>query len=752
MLPLDRTLLLAGVVLMTPFFTHCGQDPAFVVQRDAVSVARAGAGATTGSADGLPGNVGGVGEGVADDGGQGDGGEIGGVDDDLDSNPGNSSGFRPGSQAQVDSGSETGSNPGGNPGSEPSGQPDVFERTFQASRLVLTEMDLNNADALSTQDLLMVRERLQETRAFQQIVREQITDRYTQGNLPSRASESFNQNQSGVLDIAIVIDNSGSMNQEQKNLASKLEPLLRSVSHADWRVGVVTTDPNNACMRAMISKGDADADTAFRTAIEAGIGGSGNEQGIRQAVTALSCATPSWVRSQSSLAVLVVSDEDNCSNGSGCKGTAWADESYLVNYLASIREVGVSARAYGIFSHPDAPCATAAYKGSTYARMVERTGGQWGDICDADYSATLNSISRDMQTILKDQFALKHTPLANTLVVRVNGAVWASGYKLSGNVLTFTELPPQGAQIDVQYDYGGTGMVDEVTLSKDPVPNSVKVTINGVALSAGEFALKGADKRQLEFAHRPTERAKIVVSYARNQQLLREFVVQSGLATRPLVKVNGNEISDYSYDSASGKVVLGQIPAEGAEIVISYFRAGSPILAYPLAIKIPDGSQLFDLGGVRLQTGAAVAVSYADGKLKFAAEDFVEGDAIRVSYLNPSGREQRATLPGDAVLASVQAGFVGSSRCHDENVVLNGYDLSFDCLLEGHASLHVTYQVVKDEKLNFTVDGMTDASGYNWKVTVNDQVVTSYVVDGATVKFLKKLPPEAVVRIVATRQ
>jgi hypothetical protein len=628
----------------------------------------------------------------------------------------------------------------------------VFEQTFQASHLALTELDINNADALSSQDLNLVRERVQESSTFHQIVRDQVTDRYTQGHLPSRASESFNQNQAGVLDIAIVIDNSGSMAEEQTNLASKLEPLLSFVSHADWRVGVVTTDPNNACMRAMIRKGDANADSTFRMAIAAGTSGSGNEQGIRQAVAALACTTPTWVRSQSTLAVLVVSDEDNCSNGKGCNGTAWADETYLINYLSSIREVGVSARAYGIFSHPDAPCNTAANKGNTYARLVSQTGGQWGDICDADYSATLRAISQDMETILKNQFALQHEPLPGSLVVRVNGSVWQSGFSLSGNVLTFTDVPPQGAQIEVEYEYGGSGMVDQVTLSKAPIPSTVVVSIDGQTLSSGEFTLKGSDKRTLEFAHRPTERSEIVAQYTRNQALLTQFTVQSGLATRPLVKVNGQEISDYSYNSASGKVVLGQAPAEGAEIVISYFRPGNPILAYPLAIQIPPGSTLFDLSAVRLQSGAPIALSYAGGKLHFAAGDFVEGEAIRVSYLNPSAWEQSVNLPDDTMLSSVQAHFVGSSRCHDDDVLLTGYTLSFDCPLEGQASLHVAYDVVKDVKLDFTVEGMTDPTGYQWKVKVNGLLVTNYVVDGATVKFLNALPPEAAVRVIATRQ
>lgn len=174
-------------------------------------------------------------------------------------------------------------------------------------------------------------------------VGETVVQKITMGNREENKSDSFTQNVRGEkrksfdllknkeenfsqgitntkLDIMVVIDNSSSMAEEQENLSTKLNPLLEEVADSDWQIAVVTTDPTDTCLRTLIKKGDANYYSKFRRAVTAGTGGTHIERGLLQAVRGLKgCSSGSWIRDDSALAILIVSDEDNCSvNGSKC--------------------------------------------------------------------------------------------------------------------------------------------------------------------------------------------------------------------------------------------------------------------------------------------------------------------------------------------------------------------------------------------------------------------------------------------------
>lgn len=235
---------------------------------------------------------------------------------------------------------------------------------------------------------------------FTQVSRPNVTKIYKQGHPGENKTENLMQADQGILDLLIVIDDSGSMSQEQKNLSGKLAPLLEYVKDSDWRIGVVTTT---------FSRGDSGIDATFATAINAGLTGCASEQGIRQAVAGLSCPTAMFVRPKSTIAVLIVSDEDNCSDGTDCGDVPYAKPEYLTDFLANtlMRKLGTDARIYGLFWYPTKSCVGAAKKANQYAKAVADTSGTAGSICDADYTQTLQKISWDVAAILKTEFTLK---------------------------------------------------------------------------------------------------------------------------------------------------------------------------------------------------------------------------------------------------------------------------------------------------------------------------------------------------------
>ena len=179
-----------------------------------------------------------------------------------------------------------------------------------------------------------------------QLTRTPMTKMATQGTPGEDKTEMFQQaDKRGLLDLLIVMDNSGSMGQEQANISTKLSSLLSSISDTDWQIAVISTDPNDNCNISIVRSGDNDANNLFKNAVTLGTNGSGNEQGIRRAVVGLKCESTPWVRNNSSVAVLIVSDEDNCSyNSTGCQNQPWAETSYLTNYIENTmnREIGKS--------------------------------------------------------------------------------------------------------------------------------------------------------------------------------------------------------------------------------------------------------------------------------------------------------------------------------------------------------------------------------------------------------------------------
>lgn len=281
--------------------------------------------------------------------------------------------------------------------------------------------------------------------------------------------ETFTQQGlSGMADIAIVIDDSGSMDLEQNKLSTKLNDLVVALKNANWQIGVVTTtsvtvDGKDKCNLTLIKSTDRDAEKKFLKAVTPGIGGSGNEEGIRQAVNALKCTEMPWVRPNSTVAVLIVSDEDNCSNnGVDCPTSPANSEKYLIHYVEKDlhRVVGKTAGFYGIFAPPAEECSTAKAKGTQYQRLVNYqagTGVNYGNICDSSYKSTLERISNNIAKLLSSQFILKQTPDDGSLVlqgVKSNGdRIVVADYAVVGNVITFKtgSEPALGSEISLSY-------------------------------------------------------------------------------------------------------------------------------------------------------------------------------------------------------------------------------------------------------------------------------------------------------------
>lgn len=287
------------------------------------------------------------------------------------------------------------------------------------------------------------------------------------------------------IDILIVIDNSGSMEEEQLNLSGRLEALLSDLSEVDWQINVITTD--SVCQpspKLPLKPDTEDMRNLFVEAIRAGTYGLGNEMALEMARRHLSgeCRQyPTWIRPDTDLAVLVVSDEDED------EGSDYADNAPLfVEAMSGLGyDAAVNFKVYGIIGHPSRPCETAYALAPTYAAAIDLTEGLWGSICDADYSPTLNAISRDIRVTRKIEFPLSKKPVLTSIELELDTRVYDADWALVGQKVVLANALPDKSTLVISYQIESARLIDLGVPAAAYALDSVAV--NGEPIAATDF-------------------------------------------------------------------------------------------------------------------------------------------------------------------------------------------------------------------------------------------------------------------------
>jgi hypothetical protein len=566
--------------------------------------------------------------------------------------------------------------------------------------------------------------------------------------------ESFEQIPLDKLDILVVVDSSASMQEEQVNLAQRMGPLLNAVQESDWQIGVVTMDPVDGCLRGLIKKGEADVQNRFATAIQAGVDGSYVERGILQAVRSLKgcSSSPKWIRDDAALAVLFLTDEENCSDrGLKCdeaipSGTDIAREdflasnkaAYLTDYLSSIRTLGSKARVYGIFWHPSqsqAQCSTGLTMGRTYAEAIQATHGSWGSICSTDYTETLRSISQDMRQMLKNSFTLKQAPLADSLQVLVNDVAVTGGFQLSGKMLTFNDAPTAAARVKIKYSYA-TGDFQNYGLAQDAAGGTLKVTLDGArVLGNGEFAYDAGSKR-LHLNDGITFR-KIDVEYRKNLALMNEFQLRGRPVQGQLPTVKVNEVAlspengGYSFDATGNKLIFSQIPQDSTRIEVSYAASLGTVTEYQFSASENERGHVT----VTDEATGALLAAQADGQyLRFQEADVVEGRKVIIIVTKELKEYYTINLEEEAGPSTeiVLIGSDGAKRCTDETFLVSGRQLDASpCAFDFGEKVTVNLRKIASFVDTFALDNeeLQKAPYLTLKVLVNGVETQDYNLD-----------------------
>ena len=258
------------------------------------------------------------------------------------------------------------------------------------------------------------------------------------------------------VDILWVIDTSGSMIVYQNRLLAGIEAMLNALPSSDWRLAMVANHPPAAAQEDQfpLVPGDDIVDAEdMLNAMRGGYFEEGFDSVYEYIINNPYSAT--WMRHDSALLVVFVSDEEDQSNGYfGQVGefTAWYSTLRLGPvYLSSVvtRDPSVSV------------CSTPPMPGNVGDRYMEATNTLNGiivDICAEDWSAGVTEASNQVDPY--EWYELTYEPIEDSIRVFVDHIPnnnWT--YQASDNTVYFTIIPDADAWVEIVYRHEETELL-----------------------------------------------------------------------------------------------------------------------------------------------------------------------------------------------------------------------------------------------------------------------------------------------------
>ena len=302
--------------------------------------------------------------------------------------------------------------------------------------------------------------------------------------------DEFIQTSGQTVDVLFVIDNSGSMQEEQENLQENFAEFITGAQQFqnDYQLGIITTDMDSDSHQGRlvdprILRRNPSIVNQFQDAVDVGTNGAGTEKGLDAAKAALSdplafdtgvacqsdgeCVQPDlciegscgghnsgFIRENAALELVFVSDEDDFSDG---------NLNFYVDFLKNIkgfRNEGLF-RANAIVGAENGRATSCsgsggdASAGDRYVEVANRTNGRVFSICSSDFGIPLQEIGNSAFG-LPVQFFLTRPATANSIEISVSGQPQTQGwsYDTTSNSVIFEEasVPQPDEVIRIEYD------------------------------------------------------------------------------------------------------------------------------------------------------------------------------------------------------------------------------------------------------------------------------------------------------------
>lgn len=312
----------------------------------------------------------------------------------------------------------------------------------------------------------------------------------------------------GLVDILIVNDNSGSMSSEQRRMGSRFPDFLNSIGSLDYQIAMTTTDvsaspgngPNYINQYGKLQDGNliefspgltvlknttAGKESLFNNAIQRQetlncetsgfrVCPSSDERGIFAANLFLDRTAGALFRPTAHFAMIILSDEDErgLSNSNAInrrQGTMMPLEAYdKPKTFVDKMKTNYPQKTFSVHSlivRPgDSNCLNAqlsnydpniwGYEGFSYKQLSDMTGGTVGTICSDDYGAQLGAISNSIRMQISalpfqcrpigDQYSVTFTP-------QPAGTIRTSADFATMQLVVSDPVPP-GTKINLTYE------------------------------------------------------------------------------------------------------------------------------------------------------------------------------------------------------------------------------------------------------------------------------------------------------------
>ena len=580
---------------------------------------------------------------------------------------------------------------------------------------------------------------------------------FTQGTNGSTILERFDLKRKGVLDILIVMDDSGTMKTTQSRVASHLDSLLNQLHKVNWQIAVATT--TSSCLRSFDGvtlltaddyKSNPDAvERLYRGLIVAGTDGSPKERGIKSAAEAAigKCGNTvnDWKRPDSKLAILIVTDEKHCGSAQkeGCEGEPWNKSSYVFNTVNRPKE---KIQVFGLlmkqtadqYSESSGPCpGSGGYDDqypTEYIRLIEETGGIHSEICQFNFGPVLTEISASVSAGIKTDFILRHAPTPETTIVTIGGN--PVPFEVKGRALNIkADTSHIDLELKVSYKYGPSTVKDSFVLGKAD-PDTVTVTINQKSIPASEW-IYIPQNEVIQFASTPIENSSIVISFRQPGDLSNIFFIpREILLSKMTIFVEGTQIENYVVDATESTLTLPLTPLDGDQIVITYKKRNSKRTKY----KLPKASkEIESIQAYTQSSGDKVPFTVSGDYIIFPEDQVQHGKKINLEISLVQDGDTiafKVDLPENVVPQSMTLKG-GDPSCSIQNYKKSA---SISCKDDNFESIQLDYMTLEEFRNTFNI-GEEPSSLRQLKVSIDGTPCHEFLWQGSFLiipyKYLK---------------
>ena len=273
------------------------------------------------------------------------------------------------------------------------------------------------------------------------------------GSYGDFVTDTFEQEGASDVDILFVIDNSGSMLQNQTNFKDNFDSFINAFYNAGigYQIGFITTDNKNLVSNSIITNLSPDPVTEVNDIIDLiSTHGMGHEKGLLYSYLATQLGEwaglgSSFLRPSARLVVIYLSDEPDQSSPT-------VSPIQVSNHLLALKGSLAMVTAHAVAGDFPSGCTGngSAQFGDGYYDVVSDLNGTFLSICSSSWGLQMDSLARN--SMLPNSFPLSNTPVVSSIEAYVDGAIdFSWTFEESTNSVVFSTPPAEGGQVDISY-------------------------------------------------------------------------------------------------------------------------------------------------------------------------------------------------------------------------------------------------------------------------------------------------------------